>query len=424
MADDVKVKFGGDFSEVPKGAEQAAKVAGTAMKDWFKDVGKSIVAPIAGFFAADALLGQVKDFVMGMREQLKIIGDMKDAIRKSGADPEEFQRLAIVAQQAGVSMEALGKALNKANLFIAQARSGSEKHREVLKAIFNTTEDLNYETLKSSDVFYRLNDAMQDSSQEAEVLNALTKVFGKTGIELVPIMEKTSSALRKQADEVGILTKSELEAADALDKVIERMERKKKLLERNAAVALAVSEQEADIRRVLNSARFQPNVDPFNKSEEENKKAFKENVERIAKERGVDPYLIGEYLKGAGRQGQLDVYYGSSGKTEEGRQAAVNEVISFLQDIKQEATPAPKIGKIGGEAEVAGASDMGGNPSSGVIGFGNNAQLLLMTDQLDVLKEIQKILENSRSPSYSPDFTKSMVNIKVPPTPTIPNPSK
>jgi hypothetical protein len=41
-----------------------------------------------------------------------------------------------------------------------------------------------------------------------------------------------------------------------------------------------------------------------------------------------------------------------------------------------------------------------------------------------VLKEIKTILDQSKSPSYAPDFTKSMVNIKVPPTPTIPNPSK
>jgi hypothetical protein len=417
MSDDVKVKFGGDFSEVPKGAEQAAKVAGTAMKDWFKDVGKSIVAPIAGFFAADALLGQVKDFVMGMRDQLKIIGDMKDAIRKSGVDSDEFQRLAIVAQQAGVSIEALGKALNKANLFIAQARAGSESHREVLKAIFNTTEDLNYATLKASDVYYRLNDAMQDTSQEAEVLNGLTKVFGKTGIELVPMMEKTSSELKKQAEEYGILTNAQLAAADALDKYLEKLERKKKLLERDAAVKVAMSSAKGEIMEAERLAYTSSRLDPqgigtrLPKTKEEQEKQtdlYAKYLLMYAKERDIDPILIKTYIE----------------KTYSSRYAKLMSESFNRIEGSQEKNQAPKIGKVGGEAGSGSATDMGGNPSSGVIGFGNNAQLLLMTDQLDVLKEIQKILENSRSPSYSQDFTKSMVNIKVPPTPTIPNPSK
>jgi hypothetical protein len=417
MADDVKVKFGGDFSEVPKGAEQAAKVAGTAMKDWFKDVGKSIVAPLAGFFAADALLGQVKDFVMGMREQLKILGDMKDAIRKSGADPEEFQRLAVVARDAGVSIESLGKALNKANLFLAQARAGSEKHREVLKAIFNTTEDLNYETLKSSDVFYRLNDAMQDSSQEAEVLNALTKVFGKTGIELVPIMEKTSSELKKQANEYQILTKSQLDAADSLDKYLERMERKRKLMEKEAAVATAIKAQANEYKEAIGQASRSPEIDYFKKTEEENKKAFQDALMKTLKARELDPYLAAEVIKSYSQFAQNFLPYGR-------KKGSITGVVDFLQSVKEEAKPtAPKIGKVGGESEASG-SGAASPSSSGVIGFGNNSQLLLMTDQLDVLKEIQRILEASRSPNYSPDFTKSMVNIKVPPTPTIPTPSK
>ena len=41
MADDVKVKFGGDFTDVSKGASEATSKAGGALSSWFNDFNKS-----------------------------------------------------------------------------------------------------------------------------------------------------------------------------------------------------------------------------------------------------------------------------------------------------------------------------------------------------------------------------------------------
>jgi hypothetical protein len=421
MADDVKVKFGGDFSEVPKGAEQAAKTAGTAMKDWFKDFGKSIVAPIAGFFAADAILGQIKDFVGGMREQLTVIREMNHAIKKSGVDSKEFQGLAAVAREAGISMQDLGKGLNFANVYIAKAQAGSESHRKTLRTLFNTSEDLNYTTLKASDVFYRLADAYQDASQEGDVLALTSEILGKrAGLNLIPMFEQSGEAIKKQVLETKTLTKAELEAAEALDKVIRNLERKKKLLEREAVVAEAVREQSNTYKEAVSTALNPAVFDYSNMSQDEMKKAVHDNIMNIMKKRGLDPYLMAEVIK-------RDPDWAKSAENflpYKNGQGTFAKLIEELQAIPEEEKKAPKVGKFA-EGGAGGGMSMGeGAPSSGVIGFGNNSQLLLMTDQLDVLKEIQRILEDSRSPNYAPDFTKSMVNIKVPPTPTIPTPAK
>jgi hypothetical protein len=422
MADDVKVKFGGDFSEVPKGAEQAAKTAGTAMKDWFKDFGKSIVAPIAGFFAADAILGQIKDFVGGMREQLTVIREMNHAIKKSGLDSQEFQGLAAVARQSGISMQDLGKALNFANVYIAKAQAGSESHRKTLRTLFNTTEDLNYSTLKSSDVVYRLADAFQDASQEGDVLALVSEILGKrAGLNLIPMFEQSGKAIKKQAEETKKLTDAELEAAEALDKVVRNLERKKAMMEREAVVAVAVHERERDLIDAEREAYLKMGDEQFKRTPEENKKVFIENLLKEYKSKEI-PVELGAFFYKNSQQAFQHGPYATADESSV-KQNIRDEVFSSILAGMEKETAAPKVGKFteGGSGGMA----MGeGAPSSGVIGFGNNSQLLLMTDQLDVLKEIQRILEDSRSPNYAPDFTKSMVNIKVPPTPTIPNPAK
>lgn len=423
MADDVKVKFGGDFSEVPKGAEQAAKTAGTAMKDWFKDFGKSIVAPIAGFFAADAILGQIKDFVGGMREQLTVIREMNHAIKKSGVDAKEFQGLAAVARESGISMQDLGKALNFANVYIAKAQAGSESHRKTLRTLFNTSEDLNYSTLKASDVVYRLADAFQDASQEGDVLALVSEILGKrAGLNLIPLFEKSGEAIKKQAEETKTLTKAELEAAEALDKVIRNLERKKAIMEREAVVGVAVHERERDLIASEREAYLKLGDEQFRRTPEENKKVFLENLLKEYEKREIPMELGAFFYKNSNQAFQHGPY--ATADESAVKESVRDEVFKFLIGAVKEEAKAPKVGKFAEQGAGGGMSMGEGAPSSGVIGFGNNSQLLLMTDQLDVLKEIQKILENSRSPNYAPDFTKSMVNIKVPPTPTIPNPSK
>ena len=276
MADDVKVKFSGDFSDVPKGAEAAANAAGTAMKGWFKDFGKAVVAPIAGFFAADAILGQIKDFLGGMREQLTAIREINHAIKKSGLDPKEFQQLAYVAKDAGISVDSLGRAMNFANVYIAKAQAGSESHRKTLQAVFNTNEQLSWSTLKATDVFYKLADAYQDASQEGKALALFTEIFGRRqGMELVPLLDKGGSAIRKQAQEYDVLTKSQLDAAEALDKLLAKLERKKKMLEKEAAVAVAVKAQKSDIADVLSDVYFSaPNMS-INQEKINNKTSIK-----------------------------------------------------------------------------------------------------------------------------------------------------
>jgi len=58
MADDVKVKFGGDFTDVPKGAETAVQSAGTIMGKWFGDYAKGLKDKLASAFSLDAIVSR------------------------------------------------------------------------------------------------------------------------------------------------------------------------------------------------------------------------------------------------------------------------------------------------------------------------------------------------------------------------------
>ena len=73
MADDVKVKFGGDFTDVPKGAEAAANAAGTAMRGYFNTYAKGLKDKLASAFSLDSLITNFASRVSAQLEKFKEI---------------------------------------------------------------------------------------------------------------------------------------------------------------------------------------------------------------------------------------------------------------------------------------------------------------------------------------------------------------
>ena len=244
MSDDVKVKFGADFTDVQKGATEAASKAGTAMKGWASDFTKTIGASFAGMFAADAVFGAIKDFAHGVREQLTYFRELQHVIEKTNVDAQEFQQLASYAKENGIAMESLGKGLSFANVYMGKLKDGSKAAKDELLALQFSQEEIDSGRLNSIDILKRLADAYQIEGQRAQVAEHMKKIFGKGGLELLPMLEHGSAGITEAMGGASTFSSFEIRAAANLDKVFRRMEKKKTDLQRKVAIFASVSKFE------------------------------------------------------------------------------------------------------------------------------------------------------------------------------------
>ena len=79
MADEVKVKFGGDFTDVPKGADAAAKQAGTAIANSFSDAAGKASKMFLGAFAVSSIVSSIYS---GMREAGQYFIELQNTMKK------------------------------------------------------------------------------------------------------------------------------------------------------------------------------------------------------------------------------------------------------------------------------------------------------------------------------------------------------
>jgi hypothetical protein len=246
MADDVKVKFSGDFTDVPKGASEAASRAGSAMKSWAGDFGKSLAGSFVGLFAADAVIGAIKDFASGVREQLTYFRELQHTIEKTNVDAKEFQQIASYAKENGIAMETMGKGMAFANVYLGKVKSGSREARDELRALKFTEEEINSGRINSIDILKRLADAYQIEGQREQVAEHLKKVYGRGGLEMIPLLERGSSGITEAMGEAKTYSPLEIRAAANLDKIIRKLEKKKTDLQRRTAAYVAMKEFEGE----------------------------------------------------------------------------------------------------------------------------------------------------------------------------------
>ena len=177
MADDVKVKFGGDYSAVADGAAEAGKRAGTVLSSSFAEFGSSMLTKLGGFFALENIFEGVKEQVASAREYF---ADLNKAIRVTGQGSDDFQRVASAGKSVGVSLEAVGRSMGFFAKYMGDATLNAEKHGKVLNDLGFETKDITAGNIKASDVLIALAkeyDKTKDANIAAE---RATQIFGRS----------------------------------------------------------------------------------------------------------------------------------------------------------------------------------------------------------------------------------------------------
>ena len=219
MSDDVKVKFSGDFSDVAKGASEAAKTAGTAISGQFQSLATNVTSALGGMFAATALFDKFKEGIAGAKEYFS---ELNKAIRTTAGGGEEFQRVAGLARSVGVSMDAVARSVGLFSKYIGQASKDVNGHGKVLKELGFTDEQIASGNITATQALAALGKQLQNTGNEALVAANATTIFGRSGRELLPIIAKGESAITEQSSALKIYSDAELQAAAAAERAAER----------------------------------------------------------------------------------------------------------------------------------------------------------------------------------------------------------
>ena len=207
----------------------------TAANNFGTDLIKKFTAAFGAMALLDKGLAMAEQGIQFVASSLKKYSDIADQAQKSGMDGEDFQRLAAAAEEAGVSMQTVGKAARELRILMKDAASGNALAAQKLQALGYTEKEIRSGTIKTTDVFLQLAKAMETAGSDADKLAILTAIFGdKVSADLLPLLDQTRAKLRETFGETPIMDN---QALRDLDNMTDKLGKFHRILEYIAASA-------------------------------------------------------------------------------------------------------------------------------------------------------------------------------------------
>lgn len=194
------VELGIDDSGFTKGLKAASgklKAFGSGLSS----VGKKFLAIGAGI--GGPLLSAAKVFA-------SVGSEMQELSEKTGVSVESLSGLKYAAEQSGVGIDSLAGGFRKMQKFMADAQNGSKENQEELAALGVSMADL--KNLSPDQQFEKFADAISNIHDPAQKAAAAMQVFGKGGVDLLPLLEQGSAGIDgfvKHAKDLGLIISGE-----------------------------------------------------------------------------------------------------------------------------------------------------------------------------------------------------------------------
>lgn len=250
MSDDVKVKFGGDFADIAKGAGAAAKYAGNAFMSSMEGFSNGMIGSIQSAISVENVVNKIKDGLAEAAEYFKEIGR---GAKVSGASPQEIQRVLALGKPQGLSdISTITKALGIYAQNISLAAKGSEKHRAVLRELGFTQDEITAGTITATEALAALARQNEGPDKSHMAANLAALFGGKSGKELKGIVTAGSEYIKETLATTKVFSDAEIEVTEAAERSRERVSKMKKGFFRTAE--LGVAYQEA-MKPIIEAAR-------------------------------------------------------------------------------------------------------------------------------------------------------------------------
>jgi phage-related protein len=180
------------------------------------DVGKSITSVGTEFskFGA-AIAGVIAGFVLLGNSAAETADAIEKNAQKVGVTAESYQKLAFAARQTDVDADAFTTSMGRLSKQLEDARDGNQGAIDNFTKLGLTLHDI--ETLTPDQALNKLADAFSKLPDGVEKSAAAIKVFGRGGIQLIPLLDEGSKGIAAFGAEFDRLTlglsKSQIELA-------------------------------------------------------------------------------------------------------------------------------------------------------------------------------------------------------------------
>lgn len=192
-------RFMADMEKVRAKLGKVGKDADTFSIDFAK-AGKAAAAGIAAVGAAAAAVGTA---ILAVTKSYANSGDelAKMSVR-TGESVEQLSALREIGKLADVEMQSLQKAYKELSVKAFEASQGSREQKETFELLNIAVKDSRGELRPAGDLMLEVADRISTMTNMTERATIINRLFGKAGLDLLPMLEQGSAAMRAQAKEV------------------------------------------------------------------------------------------------------------------------------------------------------------------------------------------------------------------------------
>jgi hypothetical protein len=142
---------------------------------------------------------------VAIKGQLDNADEMSKAAQKFGVPIESLSKLRHAADMSGVSFETLGTGLRKLSQNMSMAASGNKKAAAMFKDIGVSAVNADGSLRSTEEVMQDVADVMAKMPDGAAKTALAMDIFGKSGAEMIPMLNGGKKALQQMAEEAASL---------------------------------------------------------------------------------------------------------------------------------------------------------------------------------------------------------------------------
>ena len=164
---------------------------------------------------------------LGIQRNLTAIDDLGKSAQKIGIPVDELSRLAYAADLSGLSMEGLETAVGRLSRQMNDARAGTAEAVDAFAQIGVAATDSEGNLRPATDVLADIAERFREMPDGAEKTALAMELMGRSGANLIPLLNGGADALRamtEEADALGIVITPEMfKNAEAFNDNITRL---------------------------------------------------------------------------------------------------------------------------------------------------------------------------------------------------------
>jgi len=157
----------------------------------------SLKGAVGGFATAIAGSAIVAGLGAIVKKSIDAGGNLDDLQIKTGIAASALFAIGNAAEVAGVDMDTLGKGLGKLNINLVKAAEGNEDLARKFKRLGVDVKDANGQVVPADKALKQIADRFADMPDGAQKAAAAVALFGKSGADLIPLLNEGSAGLER-----------------------------------------------------------------------------------------------------------------------------------------------------------------------------------------------------------------------------------